>query len=341
MTNFGIYGLVLLGTLAMSAMGVTKRLALKDQEFSPLTFLTGYYVAASFIFAAVYLLLWGFSWPALAPGFWTAVFITSAMNVAIQLLNARAASLAAGDVSLTAPLQALTPGLITIVALTLGELPGRIGAAGIGIMMLGSYTLLMEPNERFTFRGLIRPFKTLTLLLRWKELQPKEKDWATVVVMSLTAAAFSTVGLLFDGLYVRRGNNIQGLTLGACTFTGVLALTYYIWRLVSPDYSKSQARGKDLLLSGKYWLVILVAGIAWVLHIYGIYPGYRVSYIAYVATLKRVSIVITALIGWLFFHEQHVKKRLFAAILIVLGALLLASDNLPAKISNKIEGFGL
>src|SRR3989344_4664204 len=124
------YSSVLLGAVGIAFFGVLRRWVMKGGLVSPMLFLIFSNAAATLLFFGIYISVWGLSIPGILPGFWTAVFITAGANVFIQLLNARSSSLVAGEVSLTAPLQALTPGLITIVALTLGEFPGKIGVGG-------------------------------------------------------------------------------------------------------------------------------------------------------------------------------------------------------------------
>ncbi len=202
---------VILGCCCIAALNVVKRYALKGKRISPLEFLVSGFGCATIFFGAIYVAIWGMSLPEVLPGFWTAVLCGSLANVVIQFLNAKAASVDAGEVSLTAPLQAMTPGLITLLAVTLGEFPGKLGVAGVGCMAAGSYVLLAK--ERKDAAGNIvgyhyfTPFARLRSLFRLRELAPAERGQAIVVSMGLGSAAMGTVGLLFDGRYTRRGTS--------------------------------------------------------------------------------------------------------------------------------------
>lgn len=87
-------------------------------------------------------------------------------------------------------------------------------------------------------------------------------------------------------------------------------------------------------------LPILVMGILWVLHVVTIYPTFSRTFVAYVGTLKRFNILLSVIFGYLFFKEKDFKKRLWAAIIIVTGAMLIASDDLPGRLTTKIDYLG-
>ena len=88
----------------MAGLNVIRCFALGNGRFSILEWLTLSNAAAAIFFAFLYFTCWGTTWPVLLPKFWTAVFCGLVANVIVHFLNAKAASIDAGDVSLTAPL---------------------------------------------------------------------------------------------------------------------------------------------------------------------------------------------------------------------------------------------
>jgi hypothetical protein len=62
--------------------------------------------------------------------------------------------------------------------------------------------------------------------------------------------------------------------------------------------------------------------------------------VAYVGTLKRLSILTSVVLGYVFFKETKFKQRMWAASFIVAGTILIASDGLPARLASKIAGLG-
>lgn len=334
---------ILAGALVLSLNQILKRFIMKSKGISPLQLLVHLYSAVTIFFGLIYLILWGTTVPELLPGFWRAVFLGSAVNFLIQYFSTRATSLDQGEVSLTAPLFAMTPGLITLLAITLGEYPSKIGLAGIFLMALGSYILMFDKTPQHWWEY-ISPFKKISLLFKINHLPKEEKGKALVVFLSLLSAMLGTFGLLFDGLYVRRGINIQGLTLAMITLMGLLSLGYGIWYILKPDANGEQSRSFGFHFyweQPKYLLTLTCMMIFWVIMIYTFQPTYAHTYVAYVGTLKRFSILTTVVLGHLIFKEGDVKKRLGSAILIILGAILISMDDLPSRITSQMEILGL
>ena len=329
---------VFAGATAIAFLNVLKRKVMNTKAVSPLQYLILVFGASSAMFGIAYLAIWGFVSPTTLPGFWTAVVCGVVANTFIQFFNVKAASIDEGEVSLTAPLQAMTPGLITGLAVILGEYPSRIGVAGIGLMAMGSYVLLWDktPTHWWEYLG---PIKRLVLLFKLGHLSPGERNKTIVVSLALGSAAFGTIGLLFDGLFTRRGINMQGLVFASCGFYLMLSLVYCVWYTIRPDSKPNQS-----FIAVFRWEIgslLLAVGVLFVIHNLTIMPTFNLTYVAYTGTLKRLSILMSVVLGYYIFHEEDFRKRLWAAILIVAGVLLIASDNLPARLSARIEGLGL
>jgi len=328
---------IIFGAVAFSLIGVTKRYAFKKTKLSPLQFLILAYGNSTLLFAVIYLTMWGFTLPNVLPGFWQAVIGATFANFIIQWCNTKASSLDQGEVSLTAPLQAMTPGLITGLAVLLGEYPGKIGVAGIFLMICGSYVLLWTKTPEHWY-GYFGPLSKLMLLLHWKKLTQAERGKAKVMALGLTSATFGTVGLLFDGLYTRRGQDTQGLVLASMTLVGILSICYGVWYALRPDNKSEQKLGR-LLKTGIIKYSASFAGL-WVLHVLLIQPTYNETFVAYTGTLKRFSIVGSVLLGYWLFREQDFKKRLWAATLIVAGAILVSMDGVIGNVRDKVQLLG-
>jgi len=292
--------------------------------------------------ATAYVSVWGFNMPAhLLPRFWTAILGGAIANFFIQFLNAKAASIDQGEVSLTAPLQSMTPGLIIGLAILLNEYPGKVGVMGVFAMATASYIILCVKDKttgKYNYTG---PLKRLTLLLKLGKLSKEERGQTLVVAMAFVSALMDTVGLLFDGLYTRRGGDMQGLMMAIIALIGSLGLSYTIWYFVKPDSSPAQKTNFFSVISGKKMIgLIVLFAVVWSLHWILIQPTFNKAFVAYVGTLKRFHIIIGVVLGHILFKEGDFKKRLGAALLIILGAVLISMDGLPARVSAKIEGLG-
>ena len=333
---------ILFAALIIGFFNITRRYIMQRTAVTKMQFLSLSFFTATAIFAICYYIFWGTTMPPLLPGFWTAILGVTIANIFIQFLNVKATSMKEGEVSLTAPLQAMTPGLITALAVILGEYPSNIGIAGILCMALGSYILLFEKTQEKWYHYL-NPLRKLLLLRKLRQLSPEERGTTIVVTLALASACIGTIGLIFDGLFTRRGINMQGLTLGAMAEVGLLALTYTIWFIVKPDPPKKPKDPKKPLIPLFAYItlgLVLLTGIFWVLHVFLINPTYHDTLVAYVGTLKRLQILISVILGYLFFQEKDFKKRIFAAILIVAGAILISMDDLPGRVSTEVQKWG-
>lgn len=258
---------IMFGSLMISCSGLLKRYLLKDNKISPLQFLVIGYGLMAFICSIFYAVIYGFKIPlSLLPGFWRTLFVSVSANFVIQFLNAKAASLEEGEVSLTAPLQAMTPLLITFLALTLGEFPGKIGCFGVFLMICGSYVLLWErtPDHWYDYFG---PFRRLRLLLKLGSVTADERNKTIVVCMALGSAAMGTIGLLFDGLYIRRSGGMQGTTLAFIVLVGSLSVGYFLWYLLKCDATLEQhANFFSIVSEKKFFFLLFLFATVWVLH---------------------------------------------------------------------------
>lgn len=358
---------VFIGAFFISVMQLGKRFVLNGLNgsilgqqivveggyISPLQFLIFWYGLSTVLYLCCYIFIWGFTMPALLAGFWTTVVGHIIADAFTQFLNAKAASLHKGEVSLTAPLQAMTPGLIILLALTLGEFPTIIATGGVLFMASASYMLAFEKRPEKWY-GYFAPFQRIKLLFEHSHASEEEKNRAHVVALSLGSAAMGTIGLIFGGLMTRRGQDMQGLFLGAMAVTVGLMAVYFISYLRRSD-AKTHQTFSNCWKRRSYFIVFFVIAAAWIIHIYFINPAFNEAYVAYVGTLKRFSILISMMLGFLILDEAKSKKiedtgrflnkervrRLTAATLIIIGAFLIATDDLPTRIATKIEGLGI
>lgn len=328
---------VVLGTICMGFMGIMKRLIMKPKLVSPLQCLILFFFGATVLFGFVYVVLWGFTLPEVLPGFWTAVAIGSAANVLIQFFNVKAASLDAGEVSLTAPLQAMTPGLVTLMAITLGEFPSKLAVLGICLMAVGSYVILFEKNPTRIYQY-FGPLGRVGMLFKLNSLSEIDRSKAQVVAMAFGSALLGTATLLFGGLCIRKGQNMQGLVFTGALLVFTLSISYSLIYLVKPDKQPKQSFGNGFIKTTP--ILILLIAILWVAHVLLIDQTYTKTLVAYVGSLKRSSVIIGVLLSRVFFKEQQFKQRIIASILIVIGAILISTDDLPAKLSTHLEAFG-
>jgi len=320
----------------IACMGLLQRHALKGKS-SPVLYLAYSYGWITLGFALIYVLCWGLTVPqSLQPGFWRAVLVGTLANYGIQYLHAKALTYTQGEVSLVVPLSAMTPGFITIAALTLGEVPGIMGIMGIALMSAGSWVLLFKSRPKRWWEYLT-PLWRLSLIVQYSTLDAKDKERAVVVWLSLGSALLGTAGLLCDGLYTRRGGDLQGMWVAVTTLWALLGVGFYIQYLLNRTPAVVQEwsgeRKKFLLTTTGYAALIIGATALQT-------PVFFDTFVAYVGTLGRLRILFGVVLAFLIFKEQDIKRRLVVALIVVAGAILIASEDLPVRLVHQMELFG-
>lgn len=264
--------------------------------------------------------------------FWFAVAITTIANIAIQYAILRSRMLA--DVSLTAPIQALTPGLVTLAAFSLGEFPSRQGIVGIILMSLGTYihcrenaTSLREYFNPFSHLFLPRNFTVLHSLEQQKRVRERNAlRWA------YGSAILGTVGLVFDGLVSRNGNVGKGFGVENL----LIALVFFAIPLQKKKPSEI-GEGTALPSLVRRYKFAFLLGLLFGLHVIFFMTAFRVAPVAYIGSLKRLTIVVTVILSAWLLGEKKAKQRLWPSFVITAGAVLLAFDPSTAKIMESIE----
>lgn len=331
-----VLGWVALGSIAVTLLQLLRRYAVKDGRMPVSRFLFSAFTATAIGFVVLYVSFWGFTLPThLSVGFYRVVLMGALANVAIQGLNAKSMSYPLGEVSYTAPLAAMTPMLLTLTAALTGEFPGVRGWCGVVVMMAGSYLLAFaKPPEKLWHYA--SPFLRAIALFK-ASTDEAERQKAVVTMLALGSAFLGTIGLLCDGLMVRRAGDMQGIIFGSLIIVTILALGYAPFAL-RPIPGKSGSREERVLVG--LTVSAAFAGL-WVAHILLIQPQFDHALIAYVGTLKRFSVLFTILAGAWVFREQDFKKRLLAGSLVVAGAILIAMDPAPVHLSARLTEFGL
>jgi drug/metabolite transporter (DMT)-like permease len=199
--------------------------------------------------------------------------------------------------SLTLPLLAFTL-VFTIVTsgVLLGEGISGLGAMGIGLVTMGAYIL----NADLIREGFLAPIKSILI-------HPGSRRMlVTAVVWSVT----STLG--------KKGVLIYGAIPFGYLIVLFDLLVFGIIALIKADDRRSFFSG------GKQTLyLVLLGGVlmsgAEVTHVLSI----SMAPVAYMISVKRLSLVFGVAFGWFFFGEKNVVMRLAGASIMVAGVFLL------------------
>lgn len=226
--------------------------------------------------------------------YWLFAAPSIACNAIANLLFVRALQLS--DLSLTIPYLSLTPVLAVFSGwLVLGEHPGLVGAAGVVVIAVGA--LLLNPSA--DGEPGFNPIRAL-----------KEEPGS---VAMLGVACLWSVSVAFD----KRALDYSS----PMTHAAVLAVTGWLIldafrRRRSPASIVDRARPVFGLLMGTTFVItVALMTQLW---------AYHYVDVAYVEAIKRsLGMVGSVLVGWLFFNESSIGRRIAAVGAMAAGVCLI------------------
>ena len=262
--------------------------------------------------------------------FWIALGGLLVTGLWIQSCNVQARELA--DTSWTEPIQTLTPGLVTVAALWLHEIPSWQGILGIALITGGVMKHVRE-GIPFRSREFWKPFVLFNLPSNFAFLSDNEKEEVKKKRKACLWAYGSALGgtgeLICDALVVRSGT--AGFGFG---IQSVLLMTFFSLPLVfqSGGIQKSlghfRAHSKPLLLLGTFWtLQVIFTNVA-----------FRLAPIAYIGSMKRIYLVFVLLADRYILKSEKAHLRAIPIIIVTIGSLLLAFDGSIGRVVSWFEG---
>ncbi len=228
--------------------------------------------------------------------FLMAILGSATLNAFAHLASARSLKLA--DASLVTPLLTFSPVFTVFISfLFLGEAPEVRGLIGVALVLIGAYWL-----NRGSGSDWLTPFKSISVTPGVRLVLFAGLLWSITPILEKLAIQHTfpenprLVALVVNGLLV-------SLLTPVVLRSGRLALTLLI------------RRKRDWLLAA------LIAGTAPVLG----YTALSLGLVGYVTTLFRLSAVFTVIWGAWLLGESGLRQRLPAAIIMVIGAILIAT----------------
>jgi len=221
---------------------------------------------------------------------------SAGLNAIAHLASTRALKLA--DVSLVTPLLIFSPVFTVLIsAVFLGEIPSMQGLLGVGLILLGAYWL----NHR-SGSGWFTPFKSLA--------------FAPGVTLVLLAGLLWAVTPLFEKTAILH-TNPESPRLAAFVVDALLVAS-----LTPSVIARGRSSIERLLIHRReFFLAGLIAGIAPVLG----YTAFSLGFVGYVATLFKLSTLMTMIWSFLFLKERGLAQRLPASLVMIIGVVLIVS----------------
>jgi drug/metabolite transporter (DMT)-like permease len=201
------------------------------------------------------------------------------------------------DISLTLPLLAFTPVLTILTAgLLLGESISLTGGVGIAMVTAGAYLL----NGDLAHRSLWGPIKAIFSTSGCRRML------LVAVLWSLT----STLGK-------------KGILLYGAVPYGIILVICVAAALVSISFLRSRAGAGSLNFNKHNMALFLLGGLfmagAQITH----FVSLGLAPVAYMISVKRLSLVFGVILGRLLFKEENIGYRLVGASIMVLGVFFI------------------
>lgn len=234
--------------------------------------------------------------PALDSDFYKAFIIALPLEIITVILYIKALKLS--PLSLTLPFLSLTPFFLILNSyLILGEKVSFLGGAGILLIVFGSYAL----NISEIGNGLLEPLKAIR----------KEKGSLLMIGVALLYSFTSSLGKmaiehsspLFFGISYFIALNIVFAPIGILMGKGELSSFL------------REGRFKRLIVPGFFYALMVLTHMM----------AMKLTKVAYMISVKRVSLLIGLLYGYLFFKEENIRSRLVGALMMFIGFLMVVN----------------
>ncbi len=228
--------------------------------------------------------------PSLDGEFWGALLVSGVLNTVSAVLYMKA--LKASDLSLTVPMVAFSPLFLLLTSpMLLGETPGWSGAAGVLLIVAGSYRLGSAAGGR----GLLAPLRALLA-------EPGPRLMLLVALIWSVSANIDKIGVLHSTPLV-----------------WAAALNAFMALALLPAVLLRQG-GRRLLPQGLGGLLLIGAagGLGSACQMTAI----SLTLVPYVIAIKRSSTVMSTLWGHLRLGEAGMRRRLPAVLLMLAGVVL-------------------
>jgi drug/metabolite transporter (DMT)-like permease len=220
------------------------------------------------------------------------LIVTSVIQVFTTILYFKA--IKHSDLSVTVPMVTFTPLFLLVTSpIILGEFPGPLGLAGILLIVMGSYMLNIKQRSK----GYMAPFRALLT-------EQGPRYMLIVAVLWSISSSIDKIGVL---------SSSPGFW--------VLSVNVLITILISPIVVVHSKRRGMVRENIRIMVAVgLVGGI------YMLFQNIAITLtlVVFVSSIKRLSVIFSVLLGWAIFKEKCIRERLLGALVMVLGAILIA-----------------
>lgn len=228
--------------------------------------------------------------------FFQSIIIAGVLDVVAFMATVWA--LKSSPISEISPLSSITPIFTTILAIfILKEVPTPTKALGIIIIVIGTYLLNISQIKN----GILAPVKKL--------------------FQSKGVQLYFFANLLWSITPVLQKNAILNTFPKTPMFASLIDLSVIL--IILLPFAVKRIRVQKINIKKYLWIFILL-GIFNALSQYAAYTAFSLAYVGYVNAIFKSSTVFIVLLGFVFFKEKNIKEKLLGAIIMLIGAIIVA-----------------
>lgn len=223
------------------------------------------------------------------PDYWLIFFLSLPIEIIAIFLYVKALKIS--PLSLTLPFLSFTPIFLTVIPkVILGEGISLAGFLGVVSITLGGYLLNVDKIGK----GILEPLLAIT----------REKGSRYMLIVSFLYAITSTLG--------KKAILLSSPTYFALTYFIALTIAFKIFSFLW-DKQREFGKSKAIFFSGILYGVMIIS------HMYAI----SLTKVAYMISIKRLSLIFGIILGYIFFKESHLKSRLLGSSFMFIGFVII------------------
>lgn len=207
------------------------------------------------------------------------------------------------EISGALPMMVLTPGLVAISAfIFLGESLGNFEIVGMVLLLAGTYLLEMNAAGK----GILEPYLIFV----------KSKNHHYIVF----ALLLFTITSVLDKLIV------TDLKIEPLAFMAFQQLFHFINFLILYLLLRKRFAPKLNEIDNSVWYIIIGIAMMTIIYRWTQIEAVKLAPVALVLSIKRTSVFFASVIGGKIFHEHRLVQRAAAAVIMIVGAILIINS---------------
>ncbi len=226
--------------------------------------------------------------PHINPKFWTTIIVLLPLELTASILYLKA--IVISPISLVTPFIAFTPIFLLLSSfIILGEKVSLQGAIGVILITTGAYKMNSSSKD------LLLPFKKIF----------QKKGILLMLIVALIYSITSNLGKL--------AIRYSSASFMGVFYTSLLGIVFTMLVLIKGERLTPKRMNFSLSAIGFFNAIMMITHLVAIQYIQ----------VAYMIAVKRSSMLFSVVFGYLIFKETGIRNRLFSALLMMIGVLLI------------------